>query len=427
MTWLPKSLVCLGYYDRFRSGSDALAALLLSLQIFPLAIAIAIATGVHPLYGISCAAIATLLASVFGDSKIRVTAPNVVFVAVGSSIVAREGILALSLSTLLAGVLLVFFGAIGLGAAIRMLPRPVVVGFSTGIAVLVVSQRAPDLLGIGSQIVADPIPRAGLTLARYPVQIEPLAIIWAVATLILIMACRIASRHIPASLIAVITGALLVKFGHFPVRTIESLFGSDLTSFHLHPAGAFRVDHLGSILAQGFAIAVLVAIESYNAMGLAANLTGERCNSNGELFVQGGVNVACAFAGGLPASGVSSHTFDNARLGAQTPIAGILEAVFLVVSLLLMAPLFRFIPLPVISVIILSSVFSMTNWQEVLRLMKVPSIEAAAWVATSLLTIITDLPTAIAVGMLIGMFIYIRKKPGMTSWEGAGGQRRPSG
>ncbi len=425
MTWLPKSVVCLSYYDRFRFGSDALAALLLSLQIFPLAIAIAIATGVHPLYGISCASIAALLASVFGDSKIRVTAPNVVFVAVGSSIVAREGILALSLSTLLAGILLVFFGAIGLGAAIRMLPRPVVVGFSTGIAVLVVRQRVPDLLGIGPQIVADPIPRAGLTLARYPVQIEPHAIILAVATLILIMACRIASRHVPASLIAVIMGALLVKFGHFPVRTIESLFGSDLRSFHLHPVGASRVGHLGSILTQGFAIAVLVAIESYHAMGLAANLTGERFNSNGELFVQGGVNVVSAFAGGLPASGVPSHTLDNARLGAQTPIAGILQAVFLVVFLLLVAPLLRFIPLPVISALILSSVFRMTNWQEVLRLIQVPRIQAAAWVATSLLMIVTDFPIAIAVGMLIGMFLYIRKKPAILTKAAPGTSHNP--
>ena len=136
MTWLPKSVVCLSYYDRFRFRSDAFAALVLTLQTFPLAIAIAVATGVPPIYGVLCAAIAGLLASVFGDSKIRVTAPNVVFVAVASSIVAREGILALSLSTLSAGVLLVFFGAIGLGAGIRMLPRPVVVGFSTGVAVL---------------------------------------------------------------------------------------------------------------------------------------------------------------------------------------------------------------------------------------------------------------------------------------------------
>src|SRR5664279_3633126 len=190
MTWLPKFAVCLSYYDCFRLRSDAFGALFLALQIFPFAIAIAVASGVPPIYGVLCAAIAGLLASVFGDSKIRVTAPNVVFVAAASSIVAREGILALSLSTLLAGVLLVFFGAIGLGAAIRMLPPPVVVGFSTGIAVLVVTQRVPDLLAIDAQIVADPVPRAGLTLARYPVEIEPRSIILAVATLILIMACR---------------------------------------------------------------------------------------------------------------------------------------------------------------------------------------------------------------------------------------------
>src|ERR1035437_6488038 len=411
MTWLPKFVVCLSYYDRFRFRSDAFAALFLALQIFPLTIAIAVATGVPPLYGVFCAAIAGLLASVFGDSKIRVTGPNVVFVAVASSIVAREGVLALSLSTLLAGM--------------RMLRRPVVVGFSTGTAVLVVSQQVPDLLGLGPQIATDPVARGALTVIRYPVQIEPHAIILAGVTLILIMACRRASRYVPASLIAITTGALLVKFGHFPVRTVESLFGSDLRSFHLYPAGAFRLDLLGSILAQGFAIAVLVAIESFQAMGLAANVTGERFNSNGELFVQGSVNVASAFAGGLPASGVSSHTFDNARLGAQTPIEGTLQAVFLVGSLLLMAPLFRFIPLSAISAIILSSVFSMTNWQEIPHVINAPILEVAVWVATSLFTIVTDLPIAIAVGMLIAIFLFVRKKPAILTKAAPGPSHNP--
>jgi sulfate permease, SulP family len=409
MTWRPKSVVCLSYYSRLRFRSDAFAAVVLALQIFPLAIAVAVATGVQPLYGISCTAIAGLLASVVGDSKIRVTAPNAVFVAVASSIVAREGILALSLATLLAGVLLVFFGAIGLGAGLQRLPRPVAVGFSTGIAVLVVSQQVPNLLGIGSQVVAEPVRLAALTLVRFPAQIELHAIILAVATLILILVGRIATPHIPASLIAVTIGALLVKLGHFPVRTVESLFGSELASFHLHPAGAFRLDLLGSILAQGFVIAVLVAIESFQAMALAANLTGECFNSNGELFVQGGVNVVSAFAGGLPASGIPSHTLDNARLGAQTPIAGILQAVFLVVFLLPVAPILRFIPLPVISALILSSVFRMTNWREVFQFTKGPRIEAAAWVAVSCL-IVADMPIAIAAGLLIGMFLHIRKK-----------------
>ncbi len=415
MTWRPKLVVCLSYYDRFRFRSDAFAALVLALQVFPLAIAIAIATGVHPLYGISCAVVVGLLASALGDSKVRVTAPSVVFVAVASSIVARQGILALSMSTLLAGVLLVFFGATGLGVGIRMLPRPVVVGFSTGIAVLVASQQVPDVFGVSSPIDVHPVPRAVLTLLRYPAQVAPLAIILAVATLILITACRMTSRHFPAGLIAVATGALLVKFWHFPVRTLESLYGSDVISFHLHPFEAFRFNLLGSILAQGFAIAVLAAIASFEAMGLAADLTGDGFNLNGELLVQGGVNVASAFVGGLPVSGVSSHTFENARLGAQTPIAGMLQAVFLVVPMLLMATLLRFIPLSVLSALILSSVFSMMNWQEIPSLMKAPRIEAAAWAVTSLLTIVTDLPTAIALGMLIGIFLYIRNKPAIPS------------
>jgi len=411
MTWRPKSVVCLSYYNRFRFRSDAFAALVLALQIFPLAIAVAVAIGVQPLYGISCTAIAILLASALGDSKIRVTAPNIIFVAVASSIVAREGILALSLSTLLAGVLLMFFAAIGLGAGIQTLPRPVAVGFSTGIAVLVFSQQVPNLLGVGSQIV-EPVRLAAFTHVRYPAQIELHAIVFAVATLILIVAGRLATPRVPVSLIAVIMAALLVKFGHFPVCTVESLIGADLAPFYLHPSHAFRLDLFGTILGQGFAIAVLVAMESLHAMGLAANLTGERFNSNGELFIQGGINVASAFAGGLPASGVSSHTLDNARLGAQTPFAGILQAAFLAVFLLLMEPLLRFIPLPVISALIVSSVFWMTNWREVFQFMKVPWIEAAAWAAICFLMIVVDIPIAIAVGLLIGMFLHIRKKPG---------------
>jgi SulP family sulfate permease len=408
MTWLPKSVVCLSYYDLRRFRSDAFAALILSLQLFPLAVAIAIASGLHPFYGIYCAAIASLLASIFGDSKIRVSAPNVVFIAVASSIVAREGVLALSLSTLLAGVLLIFLGAIGLGAAIQVLPRPVALGFSTGIAVLVVSQELPNLFGISSQILGDQAPFGLLRVLRHITQIEPHAIILAIAALVLIVACRRKSRYVPAGLIGMTTGALLVKFGHFPVRTIEA-FSASTAPFHLHLAGPFRLD-LGSILAQAFAIAVLIAIESLQAINLATSLTGERFNPDGELFVHGSVNIASAFAGGLPASGVSSYTSENAHAGAQTPMAGIMQAVFLVVFLLLLAPLVRFIPLPVISAIILASLCNMTNWREIPQLIKGQPLAAGAWLATSFLTIATDLPIAIAAGMFIALFLYVRKR-----------------
>jgi sulfate permease, SulP family len=202
------------------------------------------------------------IASAFGDSKIQVSAPNIVFIAVASSIVARQGVLGLSLSTLLAGVLLMFFGAIGFGGAIQVLPRPVALGFSTGIAVLVVSQELPDLFGISSQILGDQASRGALRVLQHITQIEPHAAILAIAASILIIACRRKVRYLPAGLIVTIVGALLVKFGHFPVRTIEVLYESNLMPFHLHPIQSFKVDLLGSILAQAFAIAVLVALES---------------------------------------------------------------------------------------------------------------------------------------------------------------------
>jgi sulfate permease, SulP family len=407
MTWLPKSVVCLRYYDRSRFRADAFAAFLLSLQIFPLAIAIPIAIGIHPLYGISGAAVAALLASTFGDSKIRVSAPNVIFITVASSIVARDGVMGLCLSTLLSGVLLMFFGAIRLGAAIRVLPRPVALGFTTGIAVLVVSQQLPDLLGLSSQLRTDHVIQGALAFLRNPV-IEPHAIILAFAALVLVAACRRTWRYAPAGLIVIAMGALLVRFGHFPVNAVGAFHGSS-PLFPLHLAGVLGFDSFGRIIAPAFAIAVLVAVESLHALVVATALTGETTNPDGELLLQGSANLTSALVGGVPVSGVPSHTLENARLGAQTPVGGMLQAVFLVVFLLIAAPVVRWIPFPAISALILSSLFSMAMWHEIPQLMKAQRLEVASWAATTLLTIFADLLTAISVGMLIGMFLYIRK------------------
>jgi SulP family sulfate permease len=216
-TWLPKSVVCLRYYDRFRFRSDLAAAMILAFQVFPVGIAIATASGVCPLYGIFCAAIAGLLASGLGDSKIRVSAPNIVFVAVASSIVGREGVLGLSVSTLFAGVLLIFLGSVRLGTAISMVPRPIVLGFSTGIAVLVVSGLLFNLLGTRSQILADEI-RAGAMTVPQIMAIDPKAIPLATGTLILTMGGRRVFRfqYVPGGLIAIVMGAPLVEVLAFP-------------------------------------------------------------------------------------------------------------------------------------------------------------------------------------------------------------------
>jgi|SRR5579864_270677 len=407
MTWLPKSVVCFRYYDCSRFRSDALAAFLLSLQIFPVAIVIAVAIGVHPLYGISCAAVAGLLSSICGDSKIRVSAPNVILVAVASTVVAHDGIVGLCLSTLLAGLLLMFFGVIRLGAAFHGLPRPVAVGFTTGIAMLVVSAQLPNLFGLNSEMPTDQVARGALTVIRHIKYGEPQSLVLAFAALVTVIVCSKTLRHAPVPLIVVAIGALLVRVWHLRVHTVGAMYGST-PLFPMHLTGGLAFDSFSRVFGPAFAIAVLVAVESLRTMGVATGLTGESTNPNAELVLQGSANLASAFVGGIPVSGTCSDTVENARLGAQTPVAGMLQAVFLVAFLILLAPAARFIPLPLISALILSSVFGMTNWREVLCLLKGPRFELVTWGAISVFTILADLPIAIAVGMFIGMFLHIR-------------------
>jgi SulP family sulfate permease len=409
MIWLPKSVVCLSYYDRFRFRSDLFASFVLSLQIFPICIAIAIASGLPPSYGICSAAIASFVSSAFGDSKIRVGAPNVIFVAVAANVVMRDGVAGLALSTLFAAVLLIFFGAIRVGRAVQLLPRPIVLGFTTGIAVLIVGKQIPDLLGLSMPVSNSGVPWSEpLTAFRHVIQFQPQAILLAFATLALTLASRRISRLIPMSLIIVVAGMLLVKFGHVPVRTVEAFNGPK--PWLLQPANVvLRSDLLAGILAQAFVIAVLVAIESLAAMKIAEGMTGERSNPETELLVEGGANLASALFGALPVSGISSHSFDNARFGAQTPVAGILQAFWLVTLLLVAAPLAHFIPLPVISALVLSSIFGMVSWREVPRVRKASRLEVLTWIAISLLTILANLPAAISAGVVLGALLYARK------------------
>lgn len=405
--WLPKSVMCLRYYTACRLRSDLIAALILALEVFPACIAIAVASGQSVLNGISCAAAAGFLASALGESKIRISAPNVIFIAAASSIVGRNGIYGLSLCTLATGIWLIFLGATGLGAAVRFIPRPVVVGFSTGIAVLIVTGLLSTLLGISATLPTDQVRTGVGAVTHHLAVISPPALMLSAATLILALTCGKVSGRIPAGLVAIASGSLFVEFQHLPVQTIGAGYGSASLLFH---TSAMSFDSFGGVLAQGLPIAVLAAIESIRAEGVASSLTGECPNPGIELLVHGVANVACSFLGGLPAAGSSAFTSANARSGAQTPVAGMLQGAFLLVLLFLTAPFVRYIPVAAISAILLLSICTMNHWGEIPGLVKSSRSDAIAWLATSLLTIATGLPTAMAGGMLIGMFLCIRKQ-----------------
>ena len=372
--WLPKSVVCLRYYNQFRFRSDVRASLILTAQIFPVSIAIAIASGLRPIYGVSCAAVAGLLASGLGESKVRISAPNILFVAVAAGIVSKHGVLGLSLSTLLAGIFLVFLAGTGLAAAVPFIPRAIVAGLSSGVAVLFVSGLVSDFFGVRPQISVDEVRTGVVAILQHTSLISPSATIMATATLTLILLCRKVSALIPAGLIATSIGVLLVKFHLLRVQTIGSSFGSVVWLFHSFPNGSLRLDFLGAVLGPAFAIAILSAFQSLEAMDLAGSLAGERYSSKIELLVQGVANLGCSLVGGLPISGSYIDTSTNVRGGGQTPAAGMLQSVFLLVLFFVATPLVPFIPLPVISAILISNVLTLSQWREVPRLFAVSKL-----------------------------------------------------
>jgi len=405
--WLPKSVVCLRYYDSFRFRSDTTAALTVALEVFPTSIAMAIMCGLTFQNGVYGAVIASFLTSILGSTKIQISAPSLTVLAIASTIVSRGGVRDLSLTAMLAGAYLLLLAATGLGAVVRFIPRSIVVGLSTGLAILIITGLLPYLLGMRAAIQANDF-RRGVAAVMWSFSgISVPAIVMASATLVLIGACRKISAFIPVSLIAMPIGALSVKFWHIPVQTI----GDNLTAW---PSLLFPLDRSpsldlpGGLIAQAMAIAVLIAIESLDAAKFTASLTGERQRPRAELFIDGAANIACSLVGGLPASGSCLYTAANAHGGAQTPVAGILQAMFQLVLLLLAAPFVQLVPLSVIAAMLVFNVVRMPHWGKVLGVLKLP-MQASACVVVFLLTIAMDFPMALACGMLIAMSLSIRK------------------
>jgi SulP family sulfate permease len=350
---------------------------------------------------------AGFLASGLGESKVLISAPSMLFVTVASTIISKQGLLGLSLTTSLAGIFLIFLAGTGLAAAVPFVSRAIVTGLLSGVAVLVVCAMVPSLFYSPPPILPDEIWTGAKVIFQRPFLISPSATIMAMATLTVILLCRKVSALVPASLIATAIGVLVVKLHPLPVQTIGTSSGSILWLFHTSRTELFSLDFL-SLVGPAFSIAILAAFQSLHAKDLASGLAGERSSSRVELFVQGGVNVGCSLVGGLPVAGSYVYTSANVRGGAQTPVAGMLQAAFVLAFFFLAIPLVPSIPLPVMSGILLSGVCTMPHWREIPGLMKASRRDACAWLATALLTLAMDILTVIAVGMLVAMFLYIR-------------------
>jgi sulfate permease, SulP family len=407
--WLPKSVQCLQHYDRLTFVRDLLAGVTVGLVALPLAMAFAISSGLSPQAGIYCAVATGFIISALGGSRCQIGGPTGAFVVVVAGIVARYGVDGLFMCTMMAGVLLVAAGLFGFGTAVRFIPRPVVVGFTNGIALVIASTQIRDLFGLRVDHVPGEFIERIRVLAQHAGTWSPAATTLAVLALVgMVLSIRFLPR-VPPYILALVGGTLVTAAFGLPVETIGTRFGgipSGLPSIHLPQ---FRPDLVLTLLSPALTVAMLGAIESLMSAVVADRLSGDRHNPNVELVAQGVANVVSPLIGGLPATGAIARTATNIRSGGRTPVAGIVHAVTLLVVLLVGAPLAAYIPLSVLAAILLVVAYNMGEWREIPELLRLSKTDIAVWLATFTLTVVADLTVAVEVGLVLAAMLFIRR------------------
>jgi SulP family sulfate permease len=420
--WLPKSILCLRDYSLNKFLHDLLAGITVGLVALPLAMAFAIASGLTPQAGIYCAVVTGFLISALGGSTTQIGGPTGAFVVVIAGIVAVHGVEGLFICTVMAGVILVIMGLTGMGTAVKYIPRPIVIGFTNGIAILIASTQVKDFFGLN----LDKVP--GVFWARmqalgqnfHTLSFEATAL--AGGTIIIIVVCRTVSNRIPGAIVALVLGTLAVWIFKLPVATIGSRFNGIPSGMpHLH-IPAFRFDLIHGLLGPALTVAMLGAIESLmsavvsDRMSNSSNVDrNDRHNPNVELVAQGIANVFSPMFGGLPATGAIARTATNIRSGAKTPVAGMIHALTLLAILLFASKLVSFVPMAVLAGILMVVAYNMGEWREIPSLLKLTKTDVSVWLVTFALTVFADLTVAVQAGMILAALLFISRVAATTT------------
>lgn len=407
--WLPKSVLCLRSYTKHLFVADLLAGITVGLVALPLAMAFAIASGVPPQAGLYCAIVAGFAISALGGSSTQIGGPTGAFVVVVFGIVAKYGIDGLFMCTLMAGVILLVLGATGLGTAVKFIPRPVVVGFTNGIAVIIASTQIRDFFGLKIDKVPGEFASRIQTLAHNFYSFSPVETTLAIVALAVIIVFMLYVKRVPGYIVALFLGTAAVLVFKLPVETIGTRFGGIPSGFPRLSIPHFRLDLLRPLISPAITVAMLGAIESLMSAVVSDRMSGDKHNPNVELMGQGVANILSPLFGGLPATGAIARTATNIRSGAKTPVAGIIHALTLLAIVLFAAPLARFIPLSVLAAILLVVSYNMGEWREIPELLKLSRLEIATWLLTFLLTVFADLTVAVEAGMIMAVLVFIRK------------------
>jgi sulfate permease, SulP family len=405
----PKLLQALKTYNLQTFTADLIAGITVGLVALPLAMAFAISSGVPPQAGIYTAVIAGFLASLFGGSKTQISGPTGAFVVVVSGIVMKYGLNGLLVCTLMAGLMLVLLGVTGLGTAVKFIPRPVVVGFTNGIALLIASTQIKDFFGLQiSSVPGEFLGRiAALADGLGTLQLAP-TLLALVSLTILIVFRRFVPR-VPGSIVVLLLGTAVAAVVHLPVETIGTKFNGIPTGLPGFKAPEVSFALMQTLLGPAMTVAMLGAIESLMSAVVADRMTKDKHNPNTELVAQGIANLASPLFGGIPATGAIARTATNIRSGAKTPMAGIIHAGTLVLILLVAAPLANYIPLSILAAILMMVAYNMGEWHEIPEIVRTSRADGAVWIVTFLLTVFADLTVAVQAGMILAALLYISK------------------
>jgi len=397
-------------YGLAQLRADAIAGLTVAIVALPLSMAIAIASGVSPAQGLYTAVVGGILVSLLGGSRFQIGGPAGAFIVLVAGTVQVHGIDGLIIATIMSGFILMGVGGLKLGTYIKFIPYPVTVGFTAGIAVIIFSSQIKDLLGL---TLFGPEP--GPLLEKLPViwaalpSIDPITVMLSGGTIVVIVGLKRLRPHWPGMLIAVAGTAIVTIAFDFPVSTIGSMFGGIPSEFPLPSLPAFSIDKVQAVIPNAIAFALLGAIESLLSAVVADGMTGRRHRSNCELVAQGVANIASGLFGGICVTGTIARTATNIRAGAHGPIAGILHALFLLMFILIAAPLASFIPLACLAGVLAVVAWNMIERHAFATLLRASRGDAAVLMATFLLTIFRDLMEAIVVGFALGAVLFIQR------------------
>lgn len=405
----PKLFETLKNYDRQQFGKDVLAGLIVGIVALPLAIAFAIASGVSPEKGLYTAVIAGFIVSVLGGSRVQIGGPTGAFIVIVYGIVQVHGVNGLILATLMAGVMLIIMGFARLGSVIKYIPHPLIIGFTSGIALIIFSSQVKDFFGLTMGAVPADFIEKWKSYFMNVASINIYAALIAVATVLIILLWPKITHKIPGSLIAIIVTTAAMQWLHLPVETIGSKFGSIPSSLPMPFFPDFDFATIKSLVSPAFTIALLCGIESLLSAVVSDGMIGGNHKSNMELIAQGTANIFSAMFGGIPATGAIARTATNVKNGGRTPVAGIVHAITLLLIMLFVGKWASLIPMATLAGILVIVAYNMSEWHSFVSVFKGPRSDVAVMVTTFLLTVLVDLTVAIEIGMVLAVFLFMRK------------------